>query len=308
MAKEQGLRNSDLQGIIPPVTTPFTADGEIDEEAFRAQIRFVLGHGVHGLAVGGSTGEGHALSTDEIRRLVAVAVEEVAGRVPVIAGIIVDSTRQAVERGRAVADLGVAALQITPVHYLFRPTDDATVAHFRTVADETTIPIIIYNVVPWTYCSPDLLDRIFREVPGVIGVKQSNQDLKLLADLILMAGDRARIFSAVDALLYPSFALGAHGSISAILTAAPRQCVALWDAVLRGDHGTALSLHRELLVLWNALWGDNLPACVKHALTLQGCPAGYPRAPMSPASPAQQDAIRAALGLPPLGATIGPGG
>ena len=163
------------------------------------------------------------------------------------------------------------------------------------MAEETGIPIIIYNVVPWAYCSPGLLDRIFREVPGVIGVKQSNQDFKLLADLLLMAGDRARIFSALDALLYPSFALGAHGSISAILTAAPRQCIALWDAVRGGDHEAALALHRNLLVLWNALWGDNLPACVKHALTLQGCPGGYPRAPMLPASAAQQEAIRNAL-------------
>ena len=193
-----------------------------------------------------------------------------------------------------MADLGVAALQITPVHYLFRPTDEAMVAHFRTVAEETILPIIIYNTVPWSYCSPALLTRIIQEVPRVIGVKQSNQDLKPLADLRLMVGDEARTFSAIDALLYPSFALGAHGSISAILTAAPEQCVALWDAVRTGDHPTALSIHRRLLVQWNALVGDNLPACVKYALTLQGCPGGYPRAPMSPASPDQQEAIRRA--------------
>jgi 4-hydroxy-tetrahydrodipicolinate synthase len=134
-----------------------------------------------------------------------------------------------------------------------------------------------------------------REVPGVIGVKQSAGDLKLVADLLLAAGPEDRIFSAVDALLYPSFVLGAHGTIAALPTAAPGPCVALWDAVQRRDHASALDLHRRLLRLWNALVGDNLPACVKHAQTLQGCPAGQPRAPMPSAGTEQRRAIAAAL-------------
>jgi 4-hydroxy-tetrahydrodipicolinate synthase len=135
-----------------------------------------------------------------------------------------------------------------------------------------------------------------RDVPGVVGVKQSAGDLKLLADLLVAAPPRGRILSAVDALLYPSFTLGAHGAIAAILTAAPRACVMLWDAVGREDHGTARRLHIALLGLWNALAGDNLPACVKHALGLQGCPGRDPRAPMPAASPAQQEGIARALG------------
>jgi len=284
-----------LHGIIPPITTPFDADGEINETALRAQVRWLIGQGVHGLAAGGSTGEGHTLDADELRRLVATVTEEAAGRAPVIAGIIVDSTRDAIRRGKALAGLGVAALQVTPVHYLFRPDDDAMVEHFRTICDATGRPLIIYNVVPWTYLSPDLLVRIMREVPGVIGVKQSAGDLKLVADLLLIGGPDDLIFSAVDALLYPSFALGAHGTIAALPTAAPGACVALWNAVQRGDHPQALDLHRRLLRLWNALVGDNLPACVKQAQTLQGCPAGVPRAPMPAASAAQQRAIETAL-------------
>jgi 4-hydroxy-tetrahydrodipicolinate synthase len=124
---------------------------------------------VHGLAVTGSTGEGHVLSTDEVRRITAVVVDEVRGRVPVITGIITDSTASAVERGLAVKDLGVAALQVTPVHYLFRPDDDAMVRHFDTLASRTGMPIIIYNVVPWTYLSPQLLARISRRCPGSSG-------------------------------------------------------------------------------------------------------------------------------------------
>jgi 4-hydroxy-tetrahydrodipicolinate synthase len=286
---------AELFGIIPPMTTPFDADGEIDEGAVRAQTRWLLEEGVHGLAVGGSTGEGQTLDQDELRGLVATVVAETAGQAPVIAGIIVDSTRDAIRRGKAVGDLGVAALQVTPVHYLFRPDDEAMLEHFRAIAEATGLPIVIYNVVPWSYLSPALLCRIMREVPGVVGVKQSAGDLKLLADLLIAAPAESRILSAVDALLYPSFALGAHGSIAAILAAAPRACVDLWDAVQRGDHVTAQRLHRRLLPLWNAMVGDNLPACTKHAQVLQGCPGGYPRAPMPSASAAQQRAIGAAL-------------
>jgi 4-hydroxy-tetrahydrodipicolinate synthase len=284
-----------LTGIIPPMTTPFAAGGELRLDRVKGQVDWLIGQGVHGLAAGGSTGEGHVLEAGEFRDLVTATAEAAAGRVPVIAGIIVDSTRDAIKRARGIRDVKVAALQVTPVHYLFRPDDESMLTHFRTVSDETGMPVIIYNVVPWSYLSPQLLLRIMREVPGVIGVKQSAGDLKLLADLLIAADPRNVILSAVDALLYPSFALGAHGTIAAILSAAPRACVELWNAVKAGDHGKALALHRRLLPLWNAIAGDNLPACTKFAQSAQGCDAALPRAPMPPASAQQQIAIRAAL-------------
>jgi len=283
-------------GIVPPMTTPFRPDDTIDEGALRAETRYLIETArVHGLAATGSTGEGHALSTDEVRRVTAIVTEEAEGRVPVITGIITDSTASAVERGLAVKDLGVAALQVTPVHYLFRPDDDAMLKHFDTLASRTGLPIIIYNVVPWTYLSPQLLARIIASVPGVIGVKQSAGDLKLLADLLLLVGEGARIMTAVDALLYPSFALGAHGAIAALLTAAPTLCVPLWEAVQAGDHKRALALHEKLLPIWNAISHDNLPANVKHCQELQGRAAGVPRAPMPATSTAQAPGIREAL-------------
>ena len=284
-----------IRGVIPPMATPFSATGAIDEAAFRAEAGFLLDAGVHGLAVAGSTGEGHALSTEEVCRLTEVAVEEANGRVPVVAGIIVDSTRQAIERGSAAAEAGAAALQVTPVHYLFRPDDSHMKAHFREMAEAVDSPIVIYNVVPWTYLSPELLVEIMVETPGVAGVKQSAGDLKLLADLMASAPSGARIMSAVDALMYPSFALGAHGAIAAILTAAPRALVEMWDAVAAGDHAAALDLHGRLLALWNAMLGDNLPATVKAALDSQGIAGGLPRRPMPAASPGQREAIAAAL-------------
>ena len=222
-------------GVIPPMTTPFGRDGEIDFKLVAPQVEWLIGAGSHGMAAGGSTGEGHTLDHEEYRDLMAATVEAARGRIPVIAGIIVNSTRDAIRRGKLVRDMNVAALQVTPVHYLFKPDEQAMVDHFRRMADETGMPIIIYNVVPWSYLSPALLTRIMNEVPLVVGVKQSAGDLKLFADLMMMAPDKL-IYSAVDALMYPSYTLGAHGSIAAILSAAPHASVALWDAVKADDH------------------------------------------------------------------------
>jgi len=283
-------------GIVPPMTTPFRDDNTIDEDAIRTETRYMVDVAkIHGLAVCGSTGEGHTLTTAETRRITEIVVKEAKGRIPIITGIITDSTASGIERGLAVKDLGVAALQITPPHYLFRPDDDTMVKHFEALAKGTGLPIMIYNVVPWCYLSPQLLTRIIDNVEGVIGVKQSAGDMKMLADLIILLGNRGRIMSAVDALMYPSFSLGAHGGIAAILTAVPGLYVQLWNAVQGGDHKLALTLHEKLLVLWNALLGDNLPANVKCAQALLGRKAGVPRPPMPASSPAQASAIRAAL-------------
>jgi 4-hydroxy-tetrahydrodipicolinate synthase len=285
-----------IYGIVPPVVTPFDSQGQIDNTLLRNDLRYLVNTvNVHGIAVCGSTGEGHTLSTEETRQVAEIAIEEAAGKVPVITGIIANSTRTVVERGKAVANLGVAALQVTPVHYLFRPTDQEMQAYFAEISQATGLPVIIYNVVPWTYLSPELLTKIITEEDGVIGVKQSAGDLKLLADLLLQLGDSGKIMSAVDALLYPSFALGAHGAIAAILSAVPEACVQLWDTVKAGDHGKALELHAKLLPVWNAIVGDNLPANVKFAMEIQGREAGKPRAPMPPSSEEQQASIRQAI-------------
>jgi 4-hydroxy-tetrahydrodipicolinate synthase len=284
------------RGVVPPMTTPFAKNGDLALQHLKAQVDWMVAAGCTGVAAGGSTGEGHTLDREEYRDLISAATEAAAGRIPVVAGIIVDSTRDAILRGKIAKDTkGVCALQVTPVHYLFRPTDDAMVDHFRAMAAETNMPIIIYNVIPWSYLSPALLVRIMTEVPLVIGVKQSAGDLKLFADLMLMAPKKC-IYSAVDALLYLSYTLGAYGSIAALPAAAPHASVKVWDAVQKGDHKTALDLHKKLLVLWNAMIADNLPAATRYAQELQGLPTGtFPRAPMPVATEQQRVAIRKAL-------------
>jgi 4-hydroxy-tetrahydrodipicolinate synthase len=286
---------STIRGIVPPIVTPFTTAGDIDFDALRADLDYLVEAGVHGVAVCGSTGEGHALTPEEAQRVTSAAVGHVAGAVPVIAGVIADSTQAAVERGKRVTDLGIAALQVTPVHYLFKPSDAATVDFFGELGDQAGVDVLIYNVIPWSYLRPDLLARVIRDVPAVVGVKQSAEDMKALADLLLILGDDGVVMSAVDALLYPSFALGAHGAIAAILSAAPSLCVQLWDAARAGDNAEAKRLHEALLPIWIAIFDDNLPANVKTAMRMQGRDGGLPRAPMHVTTPEQEVAIREAL-------------
>lgn len=284
-----------LEGIIAPATTSFDSSGSLDLESCRKQFQWLKHSGCHGLAVGGSTGEGHTLNRKEFGQLVDSAIKEVGSDLPVIAGIIVNSTQEAIERGKLAKSIGADALQVTPVHYLFRPDDESMICHFRELAEQTEIPIIIYNVVPWTYLSPSLLCRILREVPNVIGVKQSAGDMKLLADLLEQSQSEDLIFTAVDALLYPSFQLGAKGAIAALLAACPRHCVKLWDASRSGNHEQALELHRQLLQVWNSTQHDLLPACVKYIQKLQGCPSSNPRKPMPYPNDLMQNVIKTSL-------------
>lgn len=285
----------DLSGIVVPVTTPFSQSGDIDESAFRKILLFCEKAGVNAVAVGGSTGEGHTLTGEEVRRLCELAIDTVGSRLPVLGSVIVDSTREAIAKVKLLDDLRLSGLQVTPVHYLFKPTAAATVEHFQQICRHTRFPVLIYNVIPWNYLSAELLVRIMREVPGVRGVKQSHADLKLFADLRVAAPRDRWIFTAVDGLLYPSFVLGAKGAISALPSAIPRQCVELWNLVAAGRHAEALVLHEKLLVMWNALLCDYIPAAVKYALALQGLPSGHVRAPMTPPDAGQREGIRAAL-------------
>jgi len=297
-----------FSGIIPPVVTPFDENDEIDENGLRAVVRFMLEAGVHGLAVCGSTGEGHTLSPDETRRITEITAEEVNSHIsrlhaytparttlPIIVGIIANSTRQALQHARAVRDLPVAALMVTPPHYLFTPSETEMFAYFRSITEETGLPVLVYNVVPWAYLSADALVRLMVETPNVIGVKQSAGNLHALARLLANLPEGRVMLTAVDDLLYPSFLLGAHGAIAGICTAAPKLSVQLWDAVKAGDHEKAVECHLKLLRLWQFLHAPNFTARVKAALILQGVPAGRPRRPLQPLSDSEIDQLRAIL-------------
>src|SRR5690606_38626629 len=118
------------------------------------------------------------------------------------------STREAIDRVKALGGIRIDALQVTPVHYLFKPDLEATIEHFRAIWEETQIPILIYNVIPWNYLSVDAMLTIMDRVPGVVGMKQSSGDLKSVSDLLLRARPENLVMTGIDALLYPAFSLG----------------------------------------------------------------------------------------------------
>lgn len=288
------LRNK-LTGILPPLSMPFDEQGNLVSGALKPQIDLMIEAGVRGVVVGGSTGEGHTLSSSEFTAAMIEAHEATAGRVPFVVGLIVQSTREAIDRVRALGDIKIDALQVTPVHYLFKPGLEATIEHFRTIWEETRIPILIYNVIPWNYLSVDDMLAIMDAVPGVVGMKQSSGDLKSLSDLLLRAKPENLVLSGIDALLYPGFSLGAHGAISALTCAVPGVTVKLFNAVEAGDHETAKDIHFRLNALWNATRHDNLPGCVKYIQHRQGLPMFHPRAPMERVTDEQKAAIDATL-------------
>lgn len=284
-----------LRGIIPPITTPFTGNGDIDVAALRKEVSFHLDLGVHGICCTGSTGEGHTLSADETRMVTEAVVAEVDGRVPVVSGIIRDSTRDVIAYGKALRDTGVDALQVTPVHYLFTPDSEGTIGYYETITQEVGLPVVIYNVVPWSPIEPSTLARILNEVDGVIAVKQSGGDIHRLAELLKLNPRGGNVLTAIDDLLYPTLMMGAQGAIAATLTVVPELCMQLWDSVQSGDHNRALQIHETLLPVWRAIDGSNMPARIKFALGLQGRDGGVARQPMAAVTQDQKDAIEAAL-------------
>ncbi|MEW2548200.1 dihydrodipicolinate synthase family protein [Streptomyces sp. NPDC047002] len=283
-----------LHGIIATVVTPFDERGEIVEEKLREEVRCLLEADITALCACGTTGEGNTLTAEESARVCRAVVDEVAGRIPVIGGIIQNSTHTVVEYGRALKDTGVAALQITPVHYLWDPTDDSTVEYYQEIGEAVGLPVIIYNVVPWALIRPEVVSRL-ADLPHVIGIKQSGGDMHKLADLITLVSDRIAVLAAVDDLHYPAFVLGAQGALAAIPTVTPHLSTALWDAVQRGDLAKARELHESILPIWRAIDGPNQPATIKEALRLQGRDGGLPRRPVSPVTPEVSDRIARAL-------------
>lgn len=284
-----------FRGIIPPMVTPFRADEELDEEGFRREVAFHLGAGVHGLSIGGSTGEGAMMRDDELKRAWTAAKQEIKGRVPLIAGIIRDSTRDAVTCGLIAREVGVDALMVTPVHY-FKPTDDGMYEFYATLARRTGLPIIIYNVVPINPVSPELLCRLV-EIEEIAGIKQSGGDLHALAEMVRLVGQEAVVMSAIDDLLLASFVIGAHGALAGTCALLPRHCVELYDAVAKGDLDGARRLHELMLPLVReTIFGvRNYPAGVKEAINMMGRPVGRTRSPLTAPTAPEKERLRVIL-------------
>ncbi len=285
----------ELQGVIPAVITPFDDAGQIDEMALRGELEHHLSCGVTAVCAGGSTGEGAGLSREDVSRLNAIFDDQVRGRVPVIAGIIPDSTEEAVSLGLAAKSAGAVALQVTPPHYLFQPGIPELVAYYSEIHARTGLEIILYNVLPWGQVTAQGVEKLL-EADAISAVKQSGSNMHQLADMLYHFGNEIPILSALDDLLYPSFVLGAHGTLSAIASILPRECVQLFEAVRQDDHLRARQLHRQLLVIWRALEDmAGFHGRVKYAIELQGRPAGLPRHPFRSATEEERSLLRGAF-------------
>ncbi|WP_180954225.1 dihydrodipicolinate synthase family protein [Bacillus sp. M6-12] len=285
-----------LNGIIPPMVTPFIPHTEeLDIQAIQSEAEYLIQAGVHGICVGGSTGEGAGLSEQEIFTLCKTVVDQVQGRVQVIGGIIADTTAEAIRKAKAAKDAGVDSLQLTPPHYLWSPTTDGLVQHFQRVGEAVQLPILIYNVIPWVDIDVQSMKEIINRVPWVLGIKQSGGDMHKVADMMAELHEQVPITTGIDDLLYPTFCLGVDGAISCMLAVVPEATLDLYYKVQAGDHKGAKAVHDRLLPVWRSIQGPDMPYLAKTAIELLGRKAGVARSPILPPTEEKKALIRQRL-------------
>jgi len=289
------MAKAGLHGVIAPLITPFTQDDRMDEALMIREIELLARSGVDGISPGGSTGEGAALTDDELARAVELVRRHAPG-VQVVAGVIRNSGLAAVSAAKRAKAAGADALMVTPVSYnVLVPDDEGNLNYFRTISQAVGLPIVIYNVVPQNTITPGLFRRMLEEIPGVVGIKQSCGGIQAFYAMKMECGDVGLIFSATDDMLYSTYELGADGAISAILTVFPEICVDMWRSVRNGDNARALALQNRMYKTWQAIGGPQFPIRIKYALKLMGRDGGCPRNPICHISEAEKERIRGAL-------------
>jgi 4-hydroxy-tetrahydrodipicolinate synthase len=285
-----------LAGTFTALVTPFHADGSLDLPALSKLVEWQIEAGVDGLIPCGSTGEAATLSHDEHVRVVRHVVEVAAKRVPVVAGSGSNSTREAIELTAAARSAGAdGALLISP--YYNKPMQEGIFQHYRTVAQETRLPIVLYNIPGRTASriEPETTARLSR-VPGVIGMKESCGDFSATAEAILASAPEFSVVSGDDALTLPMLAIGARGVISTVSNIAPRPMVALVRAFEAGDLAQARRLHYELLPVIQAIFVETNPIPVKTALAILGrIPIATLRLPLTEMAKKNRDRLEAAI-------------
>jgi 4-hydroxy-tetrahydrodipicolinate synthase len=287
-----------LSGSICALATPFTAEGKLDLDAFLRLIERQIVGGTQAVVVAGSTGEAHALSDDELALLVREARRHIAGRVPVIVGTGGANTAKTIAETRRAAELGAdAALVVTP--YYVRPPQEGLLQHYRAVADQGGLPVVLYNVPGRTGC--DLLPSTVAELAvhsGVVAIKEAVADPARMQALLPLRSAGFRVLSGDDGTACRSLLAGADGVISVANNLAPALFRALCDAARAGHLDEAEVLDRRLQPLFDALGVESNPIPLKWGLSLQGlecasAPApgrAFPRAPRTLARSALEPA------------------
>lgn len=286
-----------LSGSITALATPFATSGELDFDAWRRHLRNQLDAGTQAVVVAGSTGEANALSDAEYDSLLQVAIEIVDGRVPVLAGTGLSNTAKTIDATRRAAALGAdAALVVTPPYV--RPTQAGLIAHYRAVADDGALPVVLYNVPGRTGC--DLLPEtvaVLAPHPQIVGIKEARAEPERMDALLALRSDAFSILSGDDPTAARAMLAGADGTISVASNVIPAAFRRLCDLARSGARAETAAWDTQLQPIYDFLAVEPNPIPVKAILDRQGLGRGLrlPLTDLSPVHAAQADAIAARI-------------
>ncbi|TDP87905.1 dihydrodipicolinate synthase [Aquabacterium commune] len=282
-------------GSIVALITPLHADGSVDYPTLRALIDWHIAEGTDCIGVVGTTGESPTVSVEEHCEIIRVAVEQAAGRVPVMAGAGANSTREAIELTQFAKKVGAdCTLQVVP--YYNKPTQEGIYQHFKAIAEAVDLPMMLYNVPGRTVADMSVETALrCASLPGVFGIKEATGNLERAAWLIKQAPEGFHIYSGDDPTAVALMLLGGHGNVSVTANVAPRAMAQLCKAAIAQDAARAIALHMQLLPLHKHLFVEPNPIPVKWALTRMGKSGGTLRLPLTELSASAQPVVEAAL-------------
>ncbi len=282
-----------IGGVAVPILTPFDKTEEVDEDALRELVRFLMKEGAHLLIPGASTGEFAFMTLEERKRVIEIVMEEVGGKIPVIAGVHAVRTKDSVEMTRYAKDIGADGVMAVASYYQ-TPTSDENYRHYKAIA-EIGLPVMMYNS-PGTSkvdFSPETLVKYAQD--GIIHfVKESTSDIKRVHDIIRFSEGELPVFAGCDDLGFESFVLGAVGWVVGFANFLPRECVELYKlTVEKADLKAARELNYRLLPIGALLEGSGkfVQYC-KAGAELVGLKAGNPRKPLLPVSPKEKENLK----------------
>ncbi|MBA4780561.1 MAG: dihydrodipicolinate synthase family protein [Sphingomonadales bacterium RIFCSPHIGHO2_01_FULL_65_20] len=270
------------QGVYPAATTQFTETLAIDHDATQKVQSALVDDGVDGLIILGTCGENNSLESDEKLAVLKGAVEAVGGRVPLVAGVSEFTTKRAIEYARSAEAIGIDALMLLPC-MVYVPRVEELEAHFRAVAEATSLPIMLYNNPPAYRVNVDF-DTLARleNVPNIVAIKESAPDPRRFTDLINRFGDRYTVMAGLDDVALEGLMLGASGWVSGLTSAFPRESVALVAAQRRGDYAEALRIYRWFMPLLHLDAEHDLVQSIKLAEQIMGRGSERVRMPRLP--------------------------
>jgi len=283
------------RGVFPAVTTQMKRDQSLDLEATASHLEVLIDSGVSGLVVLGSLGENQQLLPDEKRRVMAVAIETARRRVPVLSGVIENSTAAAIDYARDMERMRADGLLLLPA-MIYRADARETVAHYRAVAAATALPIICYNN-PLAY-QIDITPGMFAELADVanfVAIKESSGDVRRITDLRNATGDRYGLFCGVDDLVLESVVLGATGWIAGMGLAFPRENQYFWDLAIAGDYEAARRLYAWFTPLLHLDTPVKFVQYIKLAIQEVGLGSEWVRAPRLPLVGEERERILAII-------------